>query len=178
MSKAARALNRTSRPVAALAITLSLLSTGRAQDTLPPDREMTIDLAAGMIRYFRVVRPFNEVNIGDSQVADVASVQTDRILVTAKKPGQTDIMISDEKNSVIARLHVKVVSPQQYGRRTVMVRRFTGDGKILTHTVYCDRLPGTDEGPCSFEKTEPNLVSAPVISTGPVFTTGPVSAGQ
>jgi hypothetical protein len=163
------------RTALALSLTFALAVPLQAQDTLPPDREMTIDLAAGMIRYFRVVRPFNEVNIGDSQVADVASVQSDRILVTAKKPGQTDIMISDEKNTVIARLHVKVVVPQQYGRSTVTVRRFGQGSQIMTHTAYCDRQLGMEEGACYFEKTEPNLVSPPVISTGPVFTTGPVS---
>lgn len=163
------------RTAFALILTSALIAPLHAQDTLPPDQEITIDLAAGMIRYFRVVRPFNEINIGDAQVADVASVQKDRILVTAKRPGLTDIMISDETNTVIARLNVKVVAPQQYGRSTVTVRRFTQDGRIMTHTAYCDRMPGQDEGGCAFEKTEPNLVGAPVISTGPVITTGNVA---
>lgn len=156
-------------------LSFALIAPLHAQDTLPPDREITIDLAAGMIRYFRVVREFAEVNIGDAQVADVGAILKDRILVTAKKPGQTDIMISDASNLVIARLHVKVVPPQQYGRSTVTVRRF-GKEQMLTHTAYCDRTPGFDEGACYFEKTEPNLVAPPVVSTGPVFTTGPVTA--
>jgi hypothetical protein len=163
------------RAAFAAILSFALVAPLQAQDTLPPDREMTIDLAAGMIRYFRVVRPFNEVNIGDAAIADVAGVQNDRILVTAKKAGQTDIMISDDTNTVIARLHVKVVAPQQYGRNTVTVRRFTADGRMMSHVSYCDRLPGMSEGPCAFEKTEPNLVGAPVISTGPVITTGNVA---
>jgi hypothetical protein len=166
------------RAAFALSLTFALVAPLQAQDTLPPDQEITIDLAAGMVRYFRVVRPFNEINIGDAGVADVASIQSDRILITAKRPGQTDVMISDAGNTVLARIHVKVVPPQQYGRRTVTVRRFGQGSTIMSHTAYCERTLGmtADEpGPCYFEKTEPNLVGAPVISTGPVITTGNVA---
>lgn len=160
--------------LATAVLTACLVAPSQAQDTLPPDQQITIDLSAGMIRYFRIIAPFNEINIGDAGVADVATVQKDRILVTAKRIGVTDIMVSDADNRVLARLHVKVVPPQQYGRRTITVRRFTANNSILTHTSYCERFLGEEEGSCAFEKTDGNFPAQPVISTGPVITSGGV----
>lgn len=169
--------------VSVLALSLTLAAcfapyATKAQDPLPADTEHTVDMSSGMIRVYRVPRPFAEVNIGDANIADVSAVANDRIILTAKKIGNTDIILSDEARQVISRLHVKVVPPAEFGRRTITVRRFQRDGVMMTHTMFCDRVPyaAGEAGPCFYERTDPNLVAPPIVSTGPIITTGGVSS--
>jgi hypothetical protein len=82
----------------------------------------------------------------------------------------TTIIALKEDRDIVAEVKVGVVESHRARRTQVIVWGFNKDS-VVRHQHWCSKVAG-----CSFDKSEPNQVSPPMISTGPVITSGAVSS--
>jgi pilus assembly protein CpaC len=88
------------------------------------DPDGAVDLQVNKSRVLSTTRPYKRISVGQSDVADVNGLGADRILVTAKKPGSTQLIVWDDQERAQA-VDVRV-SPDMQGLKGTIARLFPG----------------------------------------------------
>jgi Pilus formation protein N terminal region len=150
----------------AAALGQQITTTGQAQEGRITD---TITMDAGYVGRWTSPERFANIVIGRDQIAD-AIAQNDRIiLISAKTPGSTNMLVLDDQGAVIANM---LVSVRQLGPEPNKVRMFSRPGNLHAYWSYqcapgksCYKTKDENEG----QERVPVPNQTINISTGPTY---------
>jgi hypothetical protein len=106
------------RPVVILqsTITCLLLSLSMTAPSAAQSCSLPRGLPVGFSELLKLRRPTGDIIIGNPEIAS-ASVQSEQVVViAAKKPGYTNIIILDKENNLLCRASFNVFVPPEAGR--------------------------------------------------------------
>jgi len=87
--------------------TMMMAPSGRANLMTDGVTDGKVQLVMNKTTVITTARPYKSVSIGQPEIADVTPVSPTNILVTAKKPGSTQVIVWDDQNrSQVADVHV------------------------------------------------------------------------
>jgi Pilus formation protein N terminal region len=135
-----------------------------------------VELSPGMQKIISVGEAFQEIHVGRDTVADAIPQPDNRVLIRAKEPGFSSILLTTPTRGEIAEIQVSVVSQESYGRNPVTVWAFEHQGaKIgedkrndaikqqgtgqkdtsrIIHYLYRCEQGGERMGACYFDQTK------------------------
>jgi Flp pilus assembly secretin CpaC len=92
--------------IAGTMVALALLSPARAQGTMPPARELVLEIRKGQL--IRLERPAAAVFVADPEVADVQAHSPTLVYVFGRRSGTTTLFAVDANEDVLLRRNVVV----------------------------------------------------------------------
>lgn len=138
--------------IPALLVALLLMlapAAARAEETLP---DGTITLRQGYVSSWRSTNVFSSIVMGKADVVDVIPQSDNLLLITAKAPGSTNMLLFNEKNEQVGHVDIVVI-----GRDSTRVQVYSKLGNLHGYWAYdcsehhCNRtddpLAGSDRVP-------------------------------
>jgi pilus assembly protein CpaC len=117
--------------IAGTMVALALLSPARAQGTMPPARELVLEIRKGQL--IRLERPAAAVFVADPEVADVQAHSPTLVYVFGRRSGTTTLFAVDANEDVLLRRNV-VVEHHLSGLQDV-IREVAPDSRIEVRSV-------------------------------------------
>ena len=123
--------------VAAL-VAPTLLASAVAKDEAPP---LALEMTPGAVRMIQTDERVKTVIVGDDTAADVSVVSDVRVAVTAKKAGNTSLVLLSETHRVIGNFNVSIIPADRASRKVITVR--TGHKPAMEYLCDTGCVPGS-----------------------------------
>ena len=165
----------------------STIQSGPVQAVTGSAQRITMTMGKGQL--FKTSVPFTKVSVTDDKIVDVTPQSNREFVFTPKGVGSTNVLVFDEKNSLIATLDINVVATtarevrterydDRLGKVTIYNAPWRGGGALAGRSSFanpayyhCNQVNCEDRRRWLQVWARPRLETAPSACPGPTGTT-------